>query len=117
MASTVDVQMRTCDRKARVTVSLRDDGDLDVSVESDCSVVMAYAERLGRISPEDVYCFEKSAINRDSVRGQLTPTCLVPMAVYSAAFLEMGMMTESLARKKGTNSISYVFPGTGNEPI
>ena len=110
MASTVDVDMKSCDRKARVTVSMRDDGDLDVSIESDCEVVRGYAERLKRITAMDVYGFEHSVINKDEVRGQLTPTCLVPSAVYSAAFLEMGMMTESLARKKGRNCIEYVFP-------
>ena len=110
MPSTVDVDMLSCDRKARVTVTMREDGDLDVSIESDCEVVRGYAERLKRITPMDVYGFEHSVINKDEVRGQLTPTCLVPNAVYSAAFLEMGMMTESLARKKGRNSIEYVFP-------
>ena len=109
MASTVDVDMLICDRKARVTVALREDGDLDVSIESDCEVVRGYAERLRRITPMDVYGFEHSAINKDEVRGQLTPTCLVPNAVYSAAFLELGMTTESLARKKGRNSVKYVF--------
>ena len=110
MTSTVDVDMRSCDRKARVKVTIRDDGDLDVDIESDCEVVRGYAERLKRISAMDVYGFEHSIINRDDVRGQLTPTCLVPSAIYSAAFLEMGMMTESLARKKGRNCIEYVFP-------
>ncbi len=115
MASTVEADMRMCGRKARVTVSMRDDGNLDVSMESDCEVVMGYASRLKVISPEDVYGVQGSRINRDDIRGQLTPTCLVPNAVYSAAFLELGMATESLARKCGKNSVEYVFPGDGNE--
>ena len=110
MASTVDVDMQSCDRKARVTVSMREDGDLDVSIESDCDVVRGYGERLKKITAMDVYDFENSIINKNEIRGQLTTTCLVPIAVYNAAFLEMGMMTESLARKKGKNSIQFVFP-------
>ncbi len=108
--ATVDVDMLSCDRKARVTVRMRNDGDLDVSVDTDCDIVRGYAERLKTISAEDVYGFEHSRINRDDIRGQLTPTCLVPIAIYDAAFLELGMMTESLARKKGRNSVEYVFP-------
>ena len=110
MASTVDADMRMCGRKARVTVSLRDDGDLDVRIESDCDVVMEYAGRLTRIAADDVVGFEHSRINKDEVRGRLTPTCLVPSAVYSAAFLELGMTSESLARREKGNSVEFVFP-------
>jgi hypothetical protein len=117
MASTVEVDMRMCGRKAKVTVSARDDGDLDVEMESDCEVVMGYASRLRTVSPEDVYGFQDSKINRDDIRGQLTPTCLVPNAIYSAAFLELGMATESLARKCGKNSVEYVFPRNEDENI
>jgi len=98
--------MTACDRKATVTVSLRDDGDLDVKIESDCDVVMGYAERLGgRISEMDVYNFQQSKINSDDIRGQLTATCLVPNAIYNAAFMELGLMTKSLAKKAKRNCV------------
>ncbi len=98
--------MTACDRKATVTVSLRDDGDLDVKIESDCDVVMGYAERLGgRISEMDVYNFQNSKINSDDIRGQLTATCLVPNAIYNAAFMELGLMTKSLAKKAKQNTV------------
>ena len=101
--------MKACEREARVTVSLRDDGDLDVTIESACDVVMGYAERLGgRITAMDVYGFQQSRINSDEVRGNLTPTCLVPNAIYNAAFLELGMMTRSLAEKAGENIVELV---------
>ncbi len=98
--------MNACDRFATVTVSLREDGDLDVKIESDCDVVMGYAERLGgKISEMDVYNFQQSKINNDEIRGQLTTTCLVPNAIYNAAFMELGMMTRSLAKKAKRNCI------------
>jgi len=98
--------MTACDRTATVTVSLREDGDLDVVIQSDCEVVMDYAKRLGgRITPMDVYGFQQSRINNDSVRGNLTATCLVPNAIYNAAFLELGMMTRSLAKKAKQNTV------------
>jgi len=106
MTSTVKVLMNACDRTATVTVSLRDDGDLDVDIRSDCDVVMDYAQRLGgRISEMDVYNFQKSKINADDIRVQLTATCLVPNAIYNAAFMELGMMTRSLARKAKQNTV------------
>jgi len=36
---------------------------------------------------------------------QLTATCLVPNAIYNAAFMELGMMTRSLARKAKQNTV------------
>ena len=106
MATTTIAQMNTCERTAKVTVSLRDDGDLDVKIESDCDVVMSYAERLGgRISEMDVYNFQQSKINSDEIRGNLTATCLVPNAIYNAAFMELGMLTKSLAKKVKQNTV------------
>ncbi|MBR2254825.1 MAG: hypothetical protein IJ856_03265 [Candidatus Methanomethylophilaceae archaeon] len=110
MVSRTRAVMRTCDRTAEITVSLRDDGDLDVTIVSDCDVVQGYAERLGgRITAMDVYGFQQSKINSDEIRGNLTPTCLVPNAIYNAAFLELGMLTRSLAEKSKENSVD-IFP-------
>jgi len=106
MTSVTKAVMNACDRKATVTVTLRDDGDLAVDIRSDCDIVMGYAERLGSIiTPMDVYGFQNSKINDDRVRGQLTATCLVPNAIYNAAFLELGMMTKSLAKKTKQNIV------------
>ncbi len=105
MPSTTVALMNTCDHKAKITVSMREDGDMDVLIESDCDIVMGYAERLKRISQMDVYSFQESRINNDEIRGNLTPTCIVPNAIYNAAFLEMGLLTKSLAKKSKDNSV------------
>lgn len=106
MTSTVKALMNACERTATVRVTLREDGDLDVVIETDCDVVKGYAERLGgKITQMDVYNFQQSKINQDGIRGNLTATCLVPNAIYNAAFLEMGMMTRSLAKKVGKNEV------------
>ena len=106
MTTTTVAEMRTCERTAKVTVSLRDDGDLDVIIDSDCDVVMGYAERLGgKITQMDVYGFQQSKINSDEIRGNLTATCLVPNAIYNAAFMELGMLTKSLVKKVKQNNV------------
>lgn len=105
MPSTTIAVMNACEKSAKVTVSMREDGDMDVLIESDCDLVRAYGERLSWISPEDVYGFERSRINSDEIRGNLTPNCIVPNAVYNAAFLEMGLLTKSLAKKSHDNRV------------
>ena len=114
MASTVIAKMNTCEKEAKVTVSMREDGDLDVIIESDCDIVQAYGERLKTISQMDVYNFQESKINADEIRVNLTPTCIVPNAIYNAAFLEMGLLTKSLAKKSRENSVEFVIPDSSD---
>lgn len=114
MASTVIAKMNTCEKGAKVTVSMREDGNLDVIIESDCDIVQAYGERLKTISQMDVYNFQESKINADEIRVNLTPTCIVPNAIYNAAFLEMGLLTKSLAKKSRENSVEFVIPDSSD---
>ena len=95
----VNVRMNTCDRSMRIEVIRRDDGDLDVRIDSDCENVRMYASKLTRMTEMDVIDFSDSIVNRRGVRDPLTPTCLCPMGVVYAASMELGMLTERLARK------------------
>ena len=63
MTSTVLVKMNTCSKTHRITVSLRDDGDLDLSIVSDCKNVQAYAEKIQKISMDDITEFCNSRLN------------------------------------------------------
>ncbi len=96
MASVIQVNMNTCCRTAKIKVSRRDDGDLDVEIESDCQNVREYARRLTRMTEMDVIDFPNSAVNREGVRDPLTATCLVPMGVIYAASMELGMMSKRI---------------------
>ena len=96
MTSVIYVNMNTCSRTARVSVTRRDDGDLDVSIKSDCENVRRYAERLTRMTEMDVIDFAHSVVNREGVRDPLTATCLVPMGVVYAASMELGMMSKRM---------------------
>lgn len=101
----VEVRMNTCNRKHRVTVSLRDDGDLDVRIETDCPNVEHYAENLTRITMEDAVSFAGSRIEDPEVRGPLSAPCLVPNAVFDAAWMELGMLSKNLCDSVHSNEI------------
>ncbi len=103
----VNVRMNTCDRSMRIEVTRRDDGDLDVRIDSDCENVRMYASKLTRMTEMDVIDFSDSIVNRRGVRDPLTPTCLCPMGVVYAASMELGMLTERLARKAGRDCIEF----------
>ena len=106
--ATVVVKARFCDKIHRVTVKMRDDGDLDLFVESDCEHVMQYAENIGPvITMADVSDREGSKVFDKDVQEPLTMTCLAPIAVLDAAWLEMGMMSVNRAKQIGSDEICF----------
>ncbi len=105
MASIVIVKMNTCSKTHRVTVSLMNDGDLDVSIESDCPHVQEYAEKLTRITMDDAINFVGSRIVDPEIRASLSAPCLCPNAVFDAAWMELGMLSKGLCTKIHNNEI------------
>lgn len=105
MTSEIVVRMPVCDKSVRVRVTAREDGDMDVEIQSDCPSIDHYASTLGRITMDDITNFETSRINREEVRGNMSMICLAPIAVYQAAWLECGMMSKRLYGKTGPCSM------------
>ena len=106
--ATVVVNARFCDKVHRISAILRDDGDLDLKVESDCDHVMQYAENIGPvISMMDVTEREGSRIFDPENQKPLTMTCLAPIAILDAAWLELGMMSKNRALQIKSDEISY----------
>ncbi len=97
--------MNTCSKTRRITVTMRDDGDMDVVIVSDCKNVQEYARRLTRISMEDITDFSKSKINDSNVREPLSIPCLCPLGVFDAAWQEVGMLSKSLCAQVHENKI------------
>lgn len=106
--ATVLVKMNFCDFIHKVTVSLNEDGDLDVDIDSPCEHVRDFARNLGKtITAEDVTTREGSRLSDPEVLKPLTLTCLVPNGVMDVAWLELGMLSSTQARKVCSNEISY----------
>lgn len=105
--ATVIARMRTCDKTHKVTVTMNAEGNFDVQIESDCHKVRAFAERLKYVTMEDISDFENSRINKREFRGDLSPPCLSPIAIYDAAWLECGMLSKSLVKRVKENSVDF----------
>lgn len=105
---TVLVKMNFCEYTHKMDVNLNDEGNLDVHIESGCSHVMDFAEKLGgTITMDDVTQREGSKLFDPEILAPLTMTCLASNGVLDAAWLELGMLSKSQARKVGGNEISY----------
>ncbi len=95
---------------------MRDDGNLDVRIVSDCPHVKDYAEKLKTISMNDVVSFAGSKVVDPEIRASLSVPCLTPIAVFEAAWLELGMLSVSLSKRVGNNSVSF-HPGVELEEV
>ena len=105
MTSKVTVKMNTCNKIHRISVSMRDDGNLDVKIVSDCPNVQEYAKRLTEITMDDVTNFSESKVVDPVCRETLSVPCLVPIGVFDAAWMELGLLSKSLGKKAHSNEV------------
>ncbi|NLN72379.1 MAG: hypothetical protein GX137_06305 [Thermoplasmatales archaeon] len=111
---TVLVDMKFCDKKHKITVTEKEDGNLNVHIATNCNHIKDYYKNLGdTLTVEDVTDRKGSKVFDPDVCFPCTITCLVPSGVVSAAWLELGMLSESRAKKIGSNCI--VFTGSKDE--
>ncbi len=108
MASRVKVVTPICSHETYVTAEMDGDDHVKVHIESDCSNVRTYAERLKRVSMEDLNEIRGSRIMEVAMDGVLTPTCLVPIAVFNACWVEAGMISKRLAVKEGSIAVHFI---------
>lgn len=107
MSSTVVVHMKTCGKVNKVTAELQDDGTISVRIVSDCPNVQAYAERLRTVTVEDVINYDGSKVVDPEIRATLSVPCLTPIAVFDAAWMELGLLSKNRAKDVGDNDVSF----------
>ena len=101
MASVIETKMSVCDKWIKVTANSKEDGTIDIKVESDCDALQHFAQNLTNVTIEDITNFETSRINKEEVRGNMSMICLAPIMVYQAAWMEIGMMSKHIYSMQG----------------
>ncbi len=107
MTSTVTAHMNTCGKTNKVTAELLEDGNIKISIESDCPNVVAYAKKLDMISTNDVTDYRNSKVVDPDVRATLSVPCLTPIAVFDAAWMELGLLSKSRAKDVEKNEVEF----------
>ncbi|UAL08086.1 MAG: hypothetical protein KRP56_02235 [Candidatus Methanogranum gryphiswaldense] len=107
MSSTVIAKMNTCNKVNKVTAKMQEDGTIQIEIVSDCPNVKAYAEKLKTITMEDATNYNGSKVVDPDIRATLSVPCLTPIAVFDAAWMELGMLSKSRAKNVKTNDISF----------
>lgn len=101
MTSKVRVDMSICDHKTLIDADLQEDGTVKVKIRSTCRDVRDYGKRLGVLTPDEYIQAEDSKVMKLACQCHLTPTCLVPAAVYNVVWVEVGHISKrhALANK------------------
>jgi hypothetical protein len=103
----VRVDAPICDHQTIVVAEGSGDETL-ITITSDCKSVHGFADRLRKVSMTDLMELEGSLIMRMATESGLTPTCLVPVAVYNACWMEQGLISKNLAMQRPSICIEFL---------
>lgn len=99
--------MRLCTHQTTIEAEDKGDGTVAVRIESDCKDVQHFAQLLTEVGPEDYTQIGGSKVWELAAQARLTPTCLIPTAVFNACWMETGMISKSLALKEKAICIHF----------
>lgn len=107
--ATVVIRMKFCGKTHKITVKMKDDGDLSLHVATDCPEVKHYVQScLGdTLTMDDVTDIKKSRVLNPDNLEKITMTCLAPNGIINAAWLELGMLSASRAKEVGCNIVEF----------
>lgn len=107
MPSTVNVNMRVCDKTCRITATHREGGD-DIEMISNCKQLQDMAAALkDGVTSDDILDVYNSRVMKPEVRGTVCLECLAVPALFNVCWLEEGMISKSLAKKNKFNSVDF----------
>lgn len=107
MTSKVVVEMPICPNRTVIETENGDEGCVKIHIKSTCSHVRDYAKVLTEADLMDLTNLTDSKIMKLAETSHITPTCLVPVAVYNACWVECGMISKNAAKRAPTSTISF----------
>jgi hypothetical protein len=108
MVSKVKVDVPICSHETIVTARDKGDGNVEIDIESDCPSVAHFARLLHSANMDDLTEWNNNRIFDLASRSGLTTTCLVPTAIMNCAWVELGMISRSLALEKRSLCLHFV---------
>jgi hypothetical protein len=99
--------MSICDHKTLIDADVQPDGTVKVRIRSTCKDVRDYGRHLGVVGPDDYLQADGSKIMQLATQCHLTPTCLIPAAVFNVVWIEVGNISKRHALANGSISINF----------
>lgn len=108
MTSKVEVDARICSHRTVIEATDTGDGNMRVSIDTDCPSVQTYGGLISELAPGDYSDWSDSKVWEMAAQAGLTTTCLVPVALINACWVESGMMSKRLAIKESPICIHFL---------
>jgi hypothetical protein len=106
MSTKVLVDNPICGFKTLITV-VKEGPLTKVKLTSGCAKINDYGNILAEVKNEDLYRAQGSKIFLKAQDARLTPTCVVPVALMNACWIENQLMSKNLALEK--KEIKIIF--------
>jgi len=100
------VKMGTCGNVSKINVVRGENGKFNVTIDSTCDSVRSYSVLIKEITMEDIMGVLENKVLSLSTTKILTPSCLVPSAVMTAAWIEIGMLPLDQVKER-TSTVTY----------
>ena len=108
MVAKVRVEVPICTHATEVVVKDIGEGRVSIEIDSECPSVAHLATLLKEADMDDLTDWNENRIFDLASRSGLTTTCLVPTAIINCAWVELGMISRTLAIEKSPLCIHFV---------
>ncbi len=108
MPSKVQVDATICDNRTTILTKDLGGGKVSIEIDSDCPSVAHFAQLLKEANMDDLTEWENNRILDLASRSGLTTTCLIPTAIFNCAWVELGMISKTLAMQKSPLCVHFV---------
>jgi hypothetical protein len=99
MTTRIRVDSPICDKETEVEAT--ESGEqVKLKITTNCKTIQHYAEVLQDVGMEDLLDLKGSKIIDLASDLGVTATCLVPVAIFNACWIEKGMISRRLALEK-----------------
>lgn len=108
MTSEVKVHMNVCDQVTEISVDDNEDGTYSVSFDSDCKNVKEFFQGHESLDITDLSDKKSSRVFDRMKESKMSATCLVPIGLLNAGWMEAGLLSKNLAKECGENKIEFI---------
>jgi hypothetical protein len=107
LVSRVKVVAPICDHRTEIIARSCQDG-ICLEIFSDCPTIQSYAEMVKDLSKDDLMDLKGSKVIDLASEAGLTATCLIPTAIFNVCWLEMGMISRTMAKRNPNLCIQFI---------
>jgi Family of unknown function (DUF6951) len=108
MPSKVRVDATICDNSTTIVVKDIGGGKVSIDIDTNCPSVAHFAGLLKEADMDDLTDWTNNRILDLASRSGLTTTCLVPTAIFNCAWVELGMISKTLAKGRSPLCLHFV---------